>query len=284
MHHCTYRFQGLSRLSLRMACWHFLMAIFIGFYLVQTARCQTNTGSESAAEQLQFVEKLYHQNEFHRSISEAMRFKFRYPDSSAKEELDLYILKSYYRLEDFQSVTREGSSIIANASDRPQLHLNQVGLLLSAAALKLGNEKKAEETWNRYVRKNAEITFPGAATIDGRVDPERAAYLSGLIPGSGLLLSKHYGRAATSFLLNLLFIYGGYTAISQEQYGVAGLLIFFEISWYFGGKKASAEAARIYNRRMINRQQQTWLRGQFIENHLTDIRQETRPLTTVTTN
>jgi len=98
-----------------------------------------------------------------------------------------------------------------------------------------------------------------------------ASFLSGVIPGSGLLLSGNYGSAVVSFALNLIFLSGICSSVANEQYGIAGLLSFFEISWYFGGKRASAEAARKYNHQLVEAKQRAWLKRNFERHDLDEM-------------
>ncbi|MBU2647787.1 hypothetical protein KKI24_23970 [bacterium] len=242
----------------------------------QKALCRTNINLDPDVDQIGFIKALYGQKDYYRSISEILNLKFQYPLTSEKRKLDLYLLKSYYQLKDFSSV--EAVALEFLREEDPSLDkttVRQYGLILLASQLQTGREKAAHETWETYVREDPSAVFPSSESFPERIDPNRAAFYSGIVPGSGLLLSEQYGKAVVSFLLNVLFISGSYYAFTQQHYGISGLLMFFEISWYFGGKKASAEAAEQYNRRHIRRIQGNWIQAQLINNNLNDLFQET---------
>ncbi len=269
MHLCTYKLWFLRALSLKPFSCYILLILIIIVTMSKPVNGQPGTLSDSTAEQLSFIENLYEEKEYYRSVSEILKITFHYPQSAAKNKLDLYLLKSFYHLGDYQSLTIAGKRILKERDLKSDTgNTKQIGILLSSAALKKGDEISAEKAWQLYVREDESRIFPTSDTVEGLVDPERAAFYSGIIPGSGLLISEQYGKAATSFMLNLLFIGGTYAALMQEQYGAAGLLFFFEISWYFGGKKASAEAAQNYNHRLILNRQQVWMKSLMNRNNL----------------
>lgn len=75
--------------------------------------------------------------------------------------------------------------------------------------------------------------------------------LLGLIPGLGYCYSGEYANGARSFLLNGLFLGLMVWAIDQEQWAAAGVIGFFEITWYSGSIYGGVDAAHRWNRRIL---------------------------------
>jgi tetratricopeptide (TPR) repeat protein len=77
--------------------------------------------------------------------------------------------------------------------------------------------------------------------------PEAAGTLAALLPGAGHLYVGRPAEAATSFLLNGLFIWGAVAAFTHDSPVLGGILVFFELGWYQGGIRSAAAAAREVN-------------------------------------
>lgn len=77
--------------------------------------------------------------------------------------------------------------------------------------------------------------------------PELAGTLAAILPGAGHLYLGRPAQAATSFVLNGLFILGAVTAFSHDSPVLGGILLFFELGWYQGGIRSAAAAAREVN-------------------------------------
>jgi hypothetical protein len=76
-----------------------------------------------------------------------------------------------------------------------------------------------------------------------------AGTLSAVLPGSGHLYAGRPGQAASSFLLNALFIAGAVIAFQNDSPVLGGILVFFELGWYQGGIRSAAQAAREENQK-----------------------------------
>ena len=81
----------------------------------------------------------------------------------------------------------------------------------------------------------------------GKKSPAVAGTLSAVLPGSGHLYAGRPGQAASSFLLNALFIAGAVVAFQNDSPVLGGILIFFELGWYQGGIRSAVQAARQEN-------------------------------------
>ncbi|MGD8255784.1 MAG: tetratricopeptide repeat protein [Syntrophobacterales bacterium] len=77
--------------------------------------------------------------------------------------------------------------------------------------------------------------------------PAVAGTLSAVLPGAGHLYTGRPGQAASSFLLNALFIAGAVIAFQNDSPVLGGILVFFELGWYTGGIRSAAQAAREEN-------------------------------------
>jgi TolA-binding protein len=83
----------------------------------------------------------------------------------------------------------------------------------------------------------------------GKRSPVMAGVLSGVLPGSGHLYAGRPGQAASSFLLNALFITGAVLAFENDSPVLGGILVFFEAGWYVGGIRSASQAAREENQK-----------------------------------
>ena len=254
------------------AIWQLILFFYLLLISPDTAISQTQFNRDPDVEQLKFIKKLYDHKNYYRSISEILSVKFEFPQTSEKRKLDLYLLKNYYRLKEYQSIEILASKMLSEKEISSEKQINrQPSLILIISLLQQGEEKRAQHAWETYFKNGADDLFPTSDKLPGLINPDRASFYSGILPGSGFLLSEQYGKAFVSFALNLIFISGSYQAFTQKKYGISGLLVFFEISWYFGGKKASAESARQFNDQHIRRRQQIWIDTQLEKNDLSDL-------------
>jgi tetratricopeptide (TPR) repeat protein len=83
----------------------------------------------------------------------------------------------------------------------------------------------------------------------GKRSPLMAGALSAVLPGSGHLYAGRPDQAASSFLLNALFITGAVLAFEHDSPVLGGILVFFEMGWYVGGIRSAAQAAREENQK-----------------------------------
>ncbi len=243
--------------SIRLLLFFFVVLFFLNRAVAATDR------ETPDFEQFKYPIYLYQNNEFYRSITEILRLKFNYPELTVKYGLDSYLLKSYYQSKEYPQLIKKAETILKNPSRFHKTEeLNNIRRLLSLTFIHAGNEQRAKKNWMLCCFQNNESLFPESNTTPGLISPDKARIYSTILPGSGLLLSGEYRKAAVSFLLNTLFLAGIYQSYSQDQYGIAGLLFFFEIGWYMGGRNASYEAAIDYNSELIKRYQKNWIDAQ----------------------
>jgi tetratricopeptide (TPR) repeat protein len=79
--------------------------------------------------------------------------------------------------------------------------------------------------------------------------PAVAGVLSAILPGAGQAYSEEYGRAAISFLLNGLFIWGMVESFRHDHNVVGGILTVFEVGWYSANILNAVNSAERYNRK-----------------------------------
>jgi TolA-binding protein len=134
--------------------------------------------------------------------------------------------------------------------------LDTVYLSLAWLQIDSGRYKSAMATLERIQPESKH--YPRARSLrqalhqrpeEGERSPVMAGALSVVLPGSGHLYAGRPGQAASSFLLNALFIAGAVLAFEHDSPVLGGILIFFELGWYVGGIRSAAQAAREENQR-----------------------------------
>jgi outer membrane protein assembly factor BamD (BamD/ComL family) len=127
-------------------------------------------------------------------------------------------------------------------------------LHLAWLAIDSGDYRKAVEMLKRIAPGSRE--YAGARSLIQALEenpyqppksPELAGALAAILPGAGHLYAGQPARAASSFLLNGLFIWGAVAAFAHDSPVLGGILTFFELGWYQGGIRSAASAAREAN-------------------------------------
>ena len=228
-------------------------------YLAVFLSIQASLQAFEKESHLNFPKELYQQKDYYRTVTEVLRIRFQHPKKAEEKRFNLLLVKSYFHLEDYIQLKTAAGEILSDRKNYSSDEKKEVAKYLTLSYLKENNEIAAKTTWDRYVNGNIDHPFPLASEVSGQIDPNRARLYSAIIPGSGMLLSGEYGKAAVSFLLNMGFLLGTYQYYHKEAYGIAGLLFFFEIGWYQGGINASEESAENYNRRLVQEQRNRWI-------------------------
>ena len=129
-------------------------------------------------------------------------------------------------------------------------------LRLARTYLKEGSWKEAVREFRKLDRDSklhprAEYFAQGLDRIQEipQKSPATAGVLSAILPGAGQAYSEEYGRAAISFLLNGLFIWGMVESFQHKNYVVGGILTFFELGWYSANIINAVNSAHKYNRK-----------------------------------
>jgi hypothetical protein len=70
-----------------------------------------------------------------------------------------------------------------------------------------------------------------------------------VLPGAGQAYCGEYGRAAISFLLNGVFVWGIVESFRNDHNVVGGILTLFEVGWYSANILNAVNRAEKYNQR-----------------------------------
>lgn len=137
-------------------------------------------------------------------------------------------------------------------------------LFLEAGTLHaLSLAKEGELTESKAIFEKLSITYPERTVLKNNLllcdellktkekNPTTAKILS-IIPGAGYLYAGHRGSALTSLFINSLLAYATFTSIKKENYGVAGIMGFFSISFYIGNITGASRCVTRYNKKTRN--------------------------------
>lgn len=239
--------------------------------------------------QKNFIKNLYEKGYYFRTITEALRFIFHYPNSPYIEEMEILIAESYLNGGDEESALSHYLRFIneyPDSSNMPQVFF-KIGKLYSknrayVLAKKyfektLSNNKSSEplilkakkwivllsllmdidynevqKTIHKYELSN-NIELLNMAEEYKSLDfksPKVAGTLSALVPGAGQLYLNRKRDAAASFILNGVFIWGIIESFNHDNIGVGILLSVFEFGWYGGNIYSAVNGAYKHNRKL----------------------------------
>lgn len=201
---------------------------------------------------------LFNENDYFRSNSEIYENQF----NSEKISIDLSILqlKNFFLLEEHARLISQADTLLKSNNFENDLETQcEIGKWMTASLIKQQRMLEAENTWNSHCYQINKESFPEFEYFPEKKDPTTARVLSAIVPGSGFLYSGSYQKAVVSFLLNAVFIAGIVHYYSDQQYGIAGVLSYFELGWYFGGQNGAAEAIDNYNQKIKDDLQNTWI-------------------------
>jgi len=107
--------------------------------------------------------------------------------------------------------------------------------------------KRIPPASRRYAEARSLIQALEESPYQPQKSPGLAGTLAAVLPGAGHLYVGRPAQAASSFLLNGLFILGAVAAFTHDSPVLGGILTFFELGWYQGGIRSAAAAAREAN-------------------------------------
>ncbi|MBU3917504.1 hypothetical protein KKA14_18375 [bacterium] len=240
----------------------FLSQLVVFSILINTTIYSVLRG-ESHPNEFSYPLALYDQGDYYRAISEFLRLKEDDSVGKNNPEIDLYLLKSYLKLKQYDQIEILAGSILEKRSHlHDPAYISEASSILSISYLETENFGKAEEIWQRYLDDSQNHLFPLSKKLEGEIEPEKAKLYSTILPGAGMVLTGEYGKAVVAFLVNALFIAGSYQSFNKEQYGLAGIFCFFEISFYVGGRNASYESAENHNNQLKREFYRSWKASQ----------------------
>ena len=250
-------------------CWIFLLHF--------TLLAQPVAAEEGADRLWDFANHLYDKQDYYRASTEYQRFVFLFPKDDRTDQAKLQIGRSYLiRLFNSRAEEPVGPAalleMIAIREEQERYpraiywakqfierypdyaELDSVYLSLAWLQIDSGRYTSAIATLERiqpeskhYSRARSLRQALHQRPEAGERSPVMAGVLSGILPGSGHLYAGRPGQAASSFLLNALFITGAVLAFEHDSPVLGGILVFFEMGWYVGGIRSAAQTAREEN-------------------------------------
>jgi len=231
----------------RLNCFTYIL-IHCFIISITTLQCVAQEKDSVKNNPFKFPILLFRNGEYHRSISEIMKLQYQYPLESKKYSFDLYLLKNYYYLSDFNNAAKSGQRIFSDIETKYKSQiLHESALFYTKTLLDLNKIELAEKVWKTHWNQYNPFPQANLENYPELLDPVKADLYSSFLPGSGLFYSGEYQKGIVSFFVNAIFITGAYSYMKQNDYGIAGVLMFFELGWYFGGKTASIEAVEKHN-------------------------------------
>lgn len=95
-------------------------------------------------------------------------------------------------------------------------------------------------------------------------NPVTAQALNAILPGAGYCYIGQYQTAATSFVMNALFIAAALQLFSAHQPAAAIIASSFEVGWYLGGITGGGLAANTYNQQLREGLTKSFLEQNFL--------------------
>ena len=167
-------------------------------------------------------------------------------------DIRMQAAKMYYELGNYDATLDELAQISSTEPEIRKLTL----LRAAAAALKAGRETEA----TRYIHEaqplmeaekwNATQQLMQQLTRQRPKHPLTAGLLS-IIPGGGYFYCRQPASALTSLLVNALLGYATYSSIHCKNYGVAGIMGVFSLTFYAGNFIGAVNGAKRYNARRL---------------------------------
>lgn len=169
------------------------------------------------------------------------------PEIQLEVALTNYLLSNHPATLELTQKIEKGDTLFLEASTLHALSL-----------AKTGEVKKSKEIFEHLSK-----TYPGTTVLKNNLlltdellrtkekSPATARILS-IIPGAGYLYAGHKGSALTSLFINSLLAYATYSSIKEKNYGVAGIMGFFSISFYIGNITGAGRCAKRYNEKTRN--------------------------------
>ena len=195
-------------------------------------------------------------------------------------EIQYTIFKCYFLGEQYEKAIKLFETTTLAKSNNTFPAFRDLIIMLHDCYKKIGDDEKANtimDLLNDKAPKTAEALQLSNALISGNLDhigkysseyehiPKiikkyhretksvRKAQMLNIIPGLGYLYVEQNKSAATSFLLNSLFIAAAYHFFDNGNTAAGFITTGFEIGWYFGGITGAGLAANQYNEHLYNK-------------------------------
>jgi outer membrane protein assembly factor BamD (BamD/ComL family)/TM2 domain-containing membrane protein YozV len=162
--------------------------------------------------------------------------------------------EAYYQKRDYSRAEDVFTTFVGSYPDDPRTDAARIKI--GWTHLREGNWQEAAEEFRKVpvessLRKQAEGLAGESKNYPDipKKSPTLAGGLSSVLPGAGQLYVGRPGDAATSFLLNGVFIWATAEAFNHRNNVTGGILLFFESGWYLGNIYNAVSSAHKYNRR-----------------------------------
>ena len=169
------------------------------------------------------------------------------PEIQLEVALTNYILSNHPATIEITQRIEESDTLFLEACTLHALSLAKEGELNESKAI---FEKLSKTYPERNVLKN-NVLLTDELLKRKEKSPTIAKILS-IIPGAGYLYAGHKGSALTSLFINSLLAYATYTSIKEKNYGVAGIMGFFSVSFYIGNITGASRCVKRYNKKTRN--------------------------------
>jgi outer membrane protein assembly factor BamD (BamD/ComL family) len=174
------------------------------------------------------------------------------PTEAVRKQALLEMVTTREIQRDYREALYWGQHFIDLYPEAPELA--EVLFRLAWFSIDSGDYRHAAETLKRippgsrrYAAARSLIQALEESPYQPPKSPKLAGALSAILPGAGHLYAGRPAQAASSFLLNGLFILGAVAAFTHESPVLGGILTFFELGWYQGGIRSAAASAREEN-------------------------------------
>lgn len=169
------------------------------------------------------------------------------PEIQLEVALTNYILFNHAATIEITQKIEEGDTLFIEARTLQALSLAKEG--------KVKESKEIFETLSKtYPEKSVlkNSLFLTDELLNTKEKKPAIAKLLSIIPGAGYLYAGHKGSALTSLFINSLLAYATYTSIKEQNYGVAGIMGFFSVSFYIGNITGAGRCVKRYNEKTRN--------------------------------
>lgn len=183
-------------------------------------------------------------------------YEMRLPDSIKNNStIQLDVAKLFFKLDNYADSKAILSKILENPTADSDV-LRKAYSLQGIIALSEDNYTLAKRMFlesNNYslnkklLAQNLELL--SEVELQKKKSPRLARFIS-IVPGLGYAYTNQKQNALTAFIINTLLSYATYTSIKSKNYGVAGLMGTFAVSFYGGNILGAGNSAKKYNQKL----------------------------------
>lgn len=199
-----------------------------------------------------YVSKLICYRGLGKQLKGVYEYETLFPDSIRKlNKVNYQAALSYYELQNYDQCIETLQKAVANLQD--SLYADKAYRLIAISQF---NDEDLSSTIcsfsqaNRMVM-NKELLMKNLNLIDQfKTLPKKKSSLAkalSVVPGLGYLYTGHKESALTSFIINGALGYATYSCIKGENYGMAVLCGFLNLSFYIGNINGAGRSAIRYN-------------------------------------